>query len=558
MTVLKRWTGTVWDAAIPLTADDPQFTLSGAVNPAAAVFQQVVQQQMLDPLPAIGDDAVVHEQRFLNVTAPVGGYTQTLNGGSAAPASVTVDGGALTITAPATALDVSYSLPQNPCAAPFFFVRARLESVPNSGTVEVGIVNPTSGDRYCFQYVKDSGGVASLKWTQRISGTTTAFAVGTPPSTIPATPVAIALLVAGKNQWSLIQYDNGSIHACGISNPSVDIRTTANFAAFRPHFGVSLPASAVAKIGSFSVGYPGGLGVVNHRLVTYDDGTPYLRRGKYFFTTTLANSGSYDGEHCAVMSFDPYSLRYKIVCRMFFPTGSQLGSLYAGSLTFNQNTGVWTALMSSWGVGTWTTDGVDTYFAQTTDDVLDGRSVAVMPAALLPLNTGSGAWTNGSYDPALRYDPNTSTYYVAVTETSARTSFQQWPALYSGSSLTNLTRVAHDTTNNGENPNWVRMNGAWWLIFSWGNGIVQYDPTTLANRTVLSNWPQTTPDSFGTLTHGAAVLPVPGAASTTYYMLTWDGSKIGTNDGTEGGNLITRCTTVANGHEFPRRRLLRA
>ncbi|GAA3464996.1 hypothetical protein ACFFSW_23075 [Saccharothrix longispora] len=219
------------------------------------------------------------------------------------------------------------------------------------------------------------------------------------------------------------------------------------------------------RLGRVRAGYFGQAGVRDPHLVQHADGRPFIRDGKLYLTMTNAGLGFFQQAHWAVWTLDLADpTRLEQVAVLFFARDGVVLGDHAGQIVYDDRTGRFILLMSSW--GDFDFKGVHVRHATTRADVLSG--VHVIPTQRLPLPTAVSSW-----DPALtRVDGR---WRLAFVESEAQQpAFVFHPALAAGPRgadyAESLTLVGADrTVDQTEGTIIQRVGGEWYLFASDGD-----------------------------------------------------------------------------------------
>lgn len=318
----------------------------------------------------------------------------------------------------------------------------------------------------------------------------------------------------------------------------VDLRVPATLARF--HYGYG----GQHAVGAVDAGYFGQVGVRDPHLVTYADGTPYVRDGRVYLTHTSAGLGFFQTAHWGVWSVDlddPTDLRQE--AHLFFERGGLVLGDHAGHLVVEDDGEVLVAV-SGW--GDFDGAGVRVQYARATSDVLAG--VHVLRTEPLPLPTEVSAW-----DPALTRIGDT--WYVAFVESPSQDPFVFHPALAvgrPGGGPEELTSVGADTSvDQTEGTILQKIGGTWYLLASDGDAR-QYRVYDLRVEFL-----GTLSAPYGTNIPHPMVIPVSEAGRTRYLLLSFDGTQYAEpalGYGTHGDFLVMAAPETRPGHEFEPRR----
>lgn len=324
-------------------------------------------------------------------------------------------------------------------------------------------------------------------------------------------------------------------------NQVLDLRDPVILAEHTFGYGPREDGTAV-EIASAQGGYYGEAGVRDPHLVTYADGTPYLRDGKAYLTMTNAGLGFFQTAHWGVWELDladPTELRQ--VSHVFFKRDGVVLGDHAGQVVFDDSTGEFIIAVSGW--GDFAGNGVRCHTTRTRENVLTGTHVLESRTMALPTEA-SGAW-----DPALtRID---GTWHVAFVESPSQNPFRFHPALATGRTTDALTLVAADTTRNQtEGTILQKIGGTWFLLASDGDAR-NYRVYDLGMKFLGTlNAP------YGTNIPHPMIIPVPERGSTRYVMVTFDGTQYQEpvlGFGTHGDFYVMTAPETRPGYEFPPR-----
>lgn len=323
----------------------------------------------------------------------------------------------------------------------------------------------------------------------------------------------------------------------------------ATWSQFLPGFRLVPAASSAVKISEFRTGYAGPLGYRDFKPVTYDDGQPLRKGGRYFMTGTVANgTASFSGNHMAVFSVDPYTYAVELVRHLYYRlTGTGTGAGYGGQMVYEPSTGKWLIVANSWGFDTQST-GVDLIYAESTDDLL-APGVSVLKADRM-----SGLSDFSLYDSSFRKE--NGVWKLTAIETTVRTGWtanQHGPSLWAGASLTGaMTRQATRVNNAVDGVCWMKVNGSWVVVGGGSSAFLAWDEN-LANEVTLTSWATNLPSgllTFGGFPAHPAPLVVDDGDRTRYLSVTYDSSLIGGFNATRGGCAVLEADEKPSGQEF--------
>jgi hypothetical protein len=201
----------------------------------------------------------------------------------------------------------------------------------------------------------------------------------------------------------------------------------------------------------------GQLGLRDVRVVSHDDGSPYVRDGRVLLTATSAGPGGFPTGHCSVWSLDPDTLELEHRADLFQRRGGVYGDHAAHLLRDGDR---WLLATSTWGDFDRHHRPVSVTLAESTADLT--RGVHVVDSRPLALPT-EGFRSVGVWDPHLvRSDDGWLVGYVSATKY-----FSFHPALAAGPSLDALTLRAVATDHRQtEGTTIARLDEQWRVLAS--------------------------------------------------------------------------------------------
>jgi hypothetical protein len=326
----------------------------------------------------------------------------------------------------------------------------------------------------------------------------------------------------------------------------LDLRDPAVLRDYRYGFGAA-GADATAEITGFEAGHFGLAGIRDPHVVTYSDGTPYIRDGKLYFTATQAGLAFFQAAHWGVWTLDlDDPSRIEQVANLFFARDGLVLGDSAGQVVADERDGGFHVAVSGW--GDFAFKGVHVRYVRTFEDILDG--VHVLESVRMPLPTDVSSW-----DPAMvRLEDR---WYVGFVESPYQDpvkGFNFHPALARGDvggGMTELHRVGDDLARTQtEGTVLQKIGGRWYLLASDGDER-RYRVYDLSMRPLgFLDAP------YGTNIPHPQVVPVSDRGRTRYLMITFDGTQYFEpvlGYGTHGDLIVMRAAQTVGGHEFPPR-----
>lgn len=265
------------------------------------------------------------------------------------------------------------------------------------------------------------------------------------------------------------------------------------------------------RLGRVRAGYFGQAGVRDPHVVQHADGRPFIRDGKLYLTMTNAGLGFFQQAHWAVWTIDLADpSRLEQVAVLFFERDGVVLGDHAGQIVYDDRTGRFIVLMSSW--GDFAFQGVHIRHTTTTANVL--RGVHVLPTTRLALPTAVSSW-----DPALtRIDGR---WRLAFVESEAQQpAFVFHPALAVGPPgadyAESLRLVGADNSVDQTEGTIIQRVGRAWYVFASDGDARQYPVYDLAMRKL-----GTLDAPYGTNIPHPMLLPV----GREWWLITFDGTQ---------------------------------
>jgi hypothetical protein len=354
----------------------------------------------------------------------------------------------------------------------------------------------------------------------------------------------------------------------------VDLRDPAVLAQYKYGFGVRGNGGNIALEG-VEAGYWGRAGVRDPHVVTWADGTPYIKDNKLYFTLTNAGLDFFATAHWGVYTLDlsnytsPDALQE--VGKIFSKRGGKVFGDHAGHIVYDDAAGEFLIGVSTWGNFDYT--GVQINYTSTSQNVLSG--VHVLETAKLPLPT---PLRNPAIEPSYpsTWDPHFTRigqrWYVAYVESPSQggANWDHHPALARGSArggLSNLTLVGRDAPlNQTEGMVMQKVGGTWYVLCVSGGGENGYGPEGQKkyrvydlNMRFVGYLNADFPPEPSNIPH-PMITPLPVNGDTKWLMVTFDGTDFygwsgpePLDYGTHGKFYVMDGPTWDNYREFPPR-----
>jgi hypothetical protein len=311
-------------------------------------------------------------------------------------------------------------------------------------------------------------------------------------------------------------------------------------------------------------GYWGRAGVRDPHVVTWADGTPYIKDNKLYLTLTNAGLDFFATAHWGVYTLDlsdytsPNALEE--VGKLFFKRDGKVLGDHAGHIVYDDAAGNFLIGVSTW--GDFAYNGVHVNYTRASGDVIHG--VHVLEPQKLNLPTVSPTDT-GTWDPHfVRID---GLWYVAFVDSPTQGNpWKHFPALAKGPDLGRLTLVgAESDLQQSEGMVMQKFGGKWYVLCSSGGGeIVDEDAGPATYRIYEPN----RDESGGLMFFGELdapyvsniphpmVTPLPVNGNTKWIMVTFDGTMYYEpmlGYGTHGDFYVMDGQPIEQGYEFPPR-----
>jgi hypothetical protein len=349
----------------------------------------------------------------------------------------------------------------------------------------------------------------------------------------------------------------------------VDLRDPAVLAQYKYGFGVRGDSGTITLDG-VEAGYWGRAGVRDPHVVTWADGTPYIKDNKLYFTLTNAGLDFFATAHWGVYTLDHSNYTsadaLEEVEKFFFKRGGKVFGDHAGHIVY-EGAGNFLIGVSTW--GDFTYQGVQVNYTRVSgnpEEVLHG--VHVLEPQKLNLPTVSPTDT-GTWDP--HFVRTGGQWYVAFVDSPSQGNpWKHFPALATGPDLEHLTLVgAESDLQQSEGMVIQKIKGNWYVLCSSGGGEITDEDAGSATYRIY----EPKADDSGGLNYVGVlnapyvsniphpmVTPLPVGENTKWIMLTFDGTDFygwdqnGTpilDYGTHGKFYVMDGPTWDSYHEFP-------
>jgi hypothetical protein len=448
----------------------------------------------------ISDNFVEHRDRFARdrglyeVLTPAPERTQ---------GSLSLNNGRLQVSSdsPFFTLFRTSKSPSAPYAAVIVDVRAFSRSAINQNSVYAGLIKDESN--YVVAWYNHATKKAGFEVA--VNGTVTKLAETS--ATLTA-PVRFAFVLNSKEITALADEGGGQFDgwkpvanypneqtaeypdpatAPGLSQ-YVDLRDPNVLTQYKYGFGVRGDSGATIVLQSVEAGYWGRAGVRDPHVVTYADGTPYIKDNKLYLTLTNAGLDFFSTAHWGLYTLDlsnytsPTAL--KEVGKLFWSREGKVMGDHAGHIVYDDTTSEFIIGVSTW--GDFTYQGVEIYHTRVkvlpTEDIEVLHGVHVLTGQELTLPTALPTEPTGHWDPHfVRIGQGIGQeWYVAFVESPTQGNpWDHHPALARGDSIENLTLVdAKEDLRQTEGMVIQKIGSEWYVLCSSGRGEIpaEQDP----------------------------------------------------------------------------------
>jgi len=339
----------------------------------------------------------------------------------------------------------------------------------------------------------------------------------------------------------------------------LDMRQPETLRAYRNTFGVRADAGTIT-LGSVHAGYFGETGLRDPHLVTYADGTPYIKDGKAYFTFTQAGLAFFETAHWGVWTIDLRTYELEQVGNLFFQrdgADTVLGD-HAGHIVVDGRNDRWIVANSTWGDFAFEDVHINYLTLPLSRDLLHGVHVLRSRPLQVPVDQLPTAHV-GQWDPHLVRIRNR--WYLGFVNASKF--FVFFPALArtaGGADFTELDELVGADTAKVATEGTVlqRFGGTWYLLASNGDDSPEaiqdqypvYDLRMEQLGVLDAPHPTNIPWPM--------VFPVPLRGDRDRWLLvTFEGTQYYEDVlgyGTHGDVIVMRARPVTAGHEFEPRR----
>src|SRR5215218_637904 len=477
--------------------------------------------------------------------------------------------------------------PIAPYAAIIVDVRAFSRSGVNQNTVYAGLIKDASN--YVVAWYNHA--TQKVGFDVAVKGTVTKLAET--DATLLAAPMRFAFVLNSKEITALADTGAGAFDgwkpvanypnepteeypdpaiALGLSQ-YVDLRDPNVLAQYKYGFGARGGSGATIVLDGVEAGYWGRAGVRDPHVVTYADGTPYIKDNKLYLTLTNAGLDFFSTAHWGLYTLDlsnytsPTAL--KEVGKLFWSREGKVMGDHAGHIVYDDTTSEFIIGVSTW--GDFTYQGVEIYHTRVkvlpTEDIKVLHGVHVLTGQELTLPTALPTPPTGHWDP--HFVRIGQLWYVAFVESPTQGNpWDHHPALAKGSTIENLTLVdAKEELRQTEGMVIQKINGKWYVLCSSGRGEITFEGVPPAHYRIYDlsmNLVGTLNAPYVTNIPHPMVTPLPdlpGQGDTKWIMLTFNETffyidpvpglaNVGLGYGTHGNFVVMDGPTWESYYEF--------
>lgn len=448
--------------------------------------------------------------------------------------------------------------------SPYVFVKARVliastnSSTPNS-YLSIGLRDTNTAEHIwsVINFADNLGGYLSAV-TNRPGGAAAVNSSTAAITGLTRSNIWVGFMMAGQQAGLFVDVGLGWTQIQNYDYKDVlDMMQSTNVARMIPSIEWYSGQNNYITITDFSASYSGPIGLADGTWISFEDGSPLVRDGRYYVALSSRNLrtsdyvSEYRASHQSIWSCDLNLENWREQAKIFYWRSNQIYADYDSHFVFDRTTGLWHYTANTW--PTWFGNGTPvTIMVGTTDrDLLNGVQVVRGSQPITITANTNNIWdgwmfkTNGLWN----------LFYTRTATNMDGSTFGPVLARSASASITGtFTNAASYIPSEGgqriEGINGFRAGGVTYVDSATTTNTVLFFDTALNLVGIL---PMTV-DSGGTPAPAhAAILPLQGDGFTQWKMLTFDlvvppgGSGAGAY-----GTLLTRtATNVLSGYEWP-------
>ena len=352
-------------------------------------------------------------------------------------------------------------------------------------------------------------------------------------------PYKLLMMFSGNTVFAFYREDGKRWHYLDLVDYTAyfNLFDNAVLASFNPFFGYRSSDTKVLSFIDFRVFFTPQFGIRDQTIVSFQDGSPYIKDNKVYFTATIGGGIRYSTLGVFRMDITNYDVEF--IGLLF--NNSETGKTYddtAVHVMYDENRHTWFVFWSGWSTYQ---NGGDAYCLSY---VSSTKTCPLFGVHILKGEKMNIAATT-NYDPFVIYDEATGKWYctlvhsgISVYSTTDNTFKSSW------------TLVSNYDTGTNEGPKVQRINNK--LKVSWGNNTAVKD-MYCADFPSLTNVQSINLDTAtGVPMPHPMVIPIYRHGKTEYLLLSFDQTPIfGLAANYRGNMWVYKADEIANGYEYP-------
>ena len=345
------------------------------------------------------------------------------------------------------------------------------------GKLTVCLQHSTTGGNVTVGLDLGTGAFVSTAQTSTGSSTVTLTPIAIGDNSSSSAVVSFWVIVCQNMLRAFCRYEDGTINsATFLTTPTVTLNNVADNGKWRMCLYASTTTSTTIAVTRLRLGQPEGQFTGNHRMVTNQEGKPYIKDGRNYFLATVnfhdygtADPQDYGNNGVGIYALDPVSGAFEPTALWCFERNSKYWAEGVSCVVFDEDTNSFRVATSTWGncelnATTW---DLHLYLYESDADLLHGTHV-LRNGTQLPFDNANKLQYDASLVKANNLWRIVFTQKASATGNSNAVAFRS--ACYSSADLSTWTKTWEDTTSdNYEGATILRVNGTYYA-FSTGNG----------------------------------------------------------------------------------------
>lgn len=354
---------------------------------------------------------------------------------------------------------------------------------------------------------------------------------------------SISMFLNKGNGWEYINHAGSYKGVLDLTNP-------INMKDWYHGYAIFTNKANTVKLNSFRSGAFGQVGVRDHNLIRYTDGTPLIINNEVYLSATSGGvRNSIPGSHWSVFSMNLSSYEVKERAKILIKREGLVLGDHAGNIVYDNNENCFHIFVSNW--GDWTNVGpAKIVYGKCYNDLLNGIHVIDEVRYLNIPTTVAG---NSAYDPdVVKYDDKWHIFYTESSKTADTNSFS---AHVAGDTLDNLMQVADDRSalSGSYEGCKVQKIGGEWFVFS--SNLTEYRCCKAEDMSFVCNVKAPEIGNNSAKPH-FTIIPIPYGNKTKLIVVSFDNtqySSIGIH--TRGNWYVFENDKLLDGYEFQLKRV---